>query len=85
MNRDEISQMTGEEIAEEVRRQNLFTFTEQVLVASGLPVLMALVCAPFVLLGWLNVMAVLLFLVTGAATLIAGMIPVTLLWYQIRG
>jgi len=68
----------------EVRRQNTYRLTVQVLLTSLMPVLMAVVCVPFVLTGWLSILSILSFLATGAVAMIIGSALVAVQWYQMR-
>ncbi len=66
--------VTGEELEAQVRRQSLYAGMEQVLVASVLPVGLALVCAPFVVTGWISGIAVAMFLGVGISVFVVGLI-----------
>ncbi len=77
-------QVSDEKLIREARRQNTYRLIVQMLLASLIPVLMAVVCVPFVLTGWLSILSILSLLATGAVTIILGSVIIALQWYQMR-
>lgn len=64
----------GEELEAQIRRQSLYASMEHVLVAALLPVVLALVCVPFAVMGWISVLSVVMFLGVGITAFILGLV-----------
>jgi len=77
-------QVSDEKLIRKARRQTTYRLIVQMLLASLIPVLMAVVCVPFVLTEWLSIISILSFLVTGAGIIILGSALVAVQWHQMR-